>query len=407
MRKIIILFFSLFFVNSAFASGKYISPLPLPSAEVLNIEIESCGTRCLQRFLKDGQIFSFIANFNKNNQTKELEEELNAIMNGLEITSIPYFLDVKKPFFTIALMFPRKAIGRYSTSTTNTILSYLLYQNARFNFEIFDCRGESAEELQSTLQNIYAKGYRQAIAVVTQQGAKELNKMDLNMQIYIPSVHKSQILAQNEVLSKNLIFGAISYEEQINFLSSRVESNAVTSFYDTGAVGQQIQKYTQNANNLTFSKTFSAKDGSNLQKEMKGLRGALSNSSVFLNTPVTNSSMILSQITYNDIRVKGVYSTQINYNPMLLSITQPNDRKNMYIANSIMPLDVLFIENAELLGVDLKYDWINYATAFGVEHFYIKSVKGVKKIFKENIKDQQVQYNIEILTPKNNRFMPL
>ena len=79
----------------------------------------------------------------------------------------------------------------------------------------------------------------------------------------------------------------------------------------------------------------------------------------------------------------------------------------MYIANSISPLDSLFVEQAKLLDVDLEYDWINYATAFGIEYFYLKNSPGAKRYFKERIRDNQVQYSIEILTPANNRFAPL
>ena len=79
----------------------------------------------------------------------------------------------------------------------------------------------------------------------------------------------------------------------------------------------------------------------------------------------------------------------------------------MYVANSIMPLDGLLLENAKFLNADLEYNWINYTTAFGIEYFYIKSVPGAKRYFKEKIFHQQVQYNIEILKPTNTRFAPL
>ena len=78
----------------------------------------------------------------------------------------------------------------------------------------------------------------------------------------------------------------------------------------------------------------------------------------------------------------------------------------MYIANSIMPLDSLFVENAKLLNADLQYNWINYTTAYGIE-YYRKSVPRVKAYFKEKIRNQQVEYAIEILTPTNTRFVPL
>ncbi len=389
------------------ASGKYLSPLPIPNIEVLNVESQKCNSSCLKEFLANEQVFSFIANIDESNQNKDLMEQLDKLISQLEISEIPYFFGLQKPFFNIALLFPRKAIGRYSSTTMNTILSYLLVQKGRFNFEVFDSQGESLEDLQTALGEIYSKGHRQIIAVLTQEGANNLNAINPSVPIFIPSVHKSQVVSDSS-LSANLTFGGISYEAQIQKLSAMHPNVSATSFYDSGNIGKQMQQYTQEANeNLKYSKSFSLKQGAELPKEIKALRGALQGTRLFLNTPITNTSIILSQLTYNSIHLDGIYSTQINYNPSLLSITQERDRKNMFIANSILPLDGLLVEQAKMLDVDLEYDWINYATAFGIEYFYLKNAPGAKRYFKERIRDNQVQYRIEILTPTNNRFAPL
>lgn len=409
-KKIFILCGILLLASATNAAGKFFSPLPTPDIEVLNLETRECNTRCLRKLLEEEYIFSFIAFFNEDNQTKQLTKDLDMLLNALEITENAYLTNAKKPFFSIALLFPRKAIGRYSTTTTNTILNYLLNQKGQFNFEIFDSKTESLEDLKHTLDTIYKKGYRQVIAAVTQNGANHINQINPEITIYIPTVHKNQITLSTAPLAKNLIFGGISYEAQINKLSSlyNKQTDKVTSFYDNGLIGMQIQAYTKLANpNFVYARSFNLKETEGFAKEMKTLKKTLNGTHIFLNTPIANSSVILSQLTYHNVLRKGVYSTQINYNPSLLSITQANDRKNFYLANSIMPLDSLLIEQAKLLNVDLEYDWINYATAFGIEYFYRNSVRGTKRFFKENIADQQVQYNIEILSPKNTRFMPL
>ena len=113
-----------------FASGRYPSPLPTPSTEILNIETQKCNTSCLERLLEQGQVFSFIANFTQDNQNQTLLESLNALMSALDISQIPYFENSKQSFFNIALLFSRKDIGAYSASTTNVILSYLLHQTS-------------------------------------------------------------------------------------------------------------------------------------------------------------------------------------------------------------------------------------------------------------------------------------
>lgn len=390
----------------ALAGGRFLSPLPLPNVEVLNLESKQCNTGCLKQFLAQGKVFSFIASVNKQNQNPAIIDTLNSLLSTFEISEIPYFSTTQKPFFKIALMFPRKSIGRYSSTTTNAIFSYLLRQQGQFNFESFDSKTESLEDIQETLQEIYAKGYRQVIAVVTQEGANVMNAIRPNLLVFIPSVHISQL--NTELQTPNVIFGGISYEEQIQKLSSLMPNVQAISFYDDSAIGEQMQFYTQEANpNLIFSQSFNLKQNPNFPTEIKNLKSILYGKRIFLNTPITNSSIILSQITYNDIQPSAVYSTQINYNPSLLSITQERDRVNMYIANSIMPIDSLLIENAKQFNTDLEYDWINYTTTFGVEYFYSKSVPNAHRYFKETIQNQQVQYEVEILQPTNTRFIPL
>lgn len=404
-RKCLLCLMILLYPQFVMASGQYPSPLPTPSAEILNVDIERCSTSCLRDFLERGQVFSFMANVNKDNQNERVLEELNALLSALEISEIPYFIGAQKPFFNIALLFPRKSIGRYSSTTTNVILSYLLQQKGRFNFESFDSKTELQEDIQEALEVIAAQGYRQVIAVVTQDGANAINALNPNLEVFIPTVHKSQI--QGEI-ARRVIFGGISYAEQIQKLSALNPNVKATSFYDDSVIGKQMQAYTQEANaNLGYTKSFNLKQNPDFQKEMKSVRGQLRGTRIFLNTPVTNSSVILSQLTYHEVAPQGIYSTQINYNPSLLSITQERDKRNMYIANSIMPLDSLFVENAKLLNADLQYNWINYTTAYGIEYFYRKSVPRVKAYFKEKIRNQQVEYAIEILTPTNTRFVPL
>ena len=404
-RKCLLCLMILLYPQFVMASGQYPSPLPTPSAEILNVDIERCSTSCLRDFLERGQVFSFMANVNKDNQNERVLEELNVLLSALEISEIPYFIGAQKPFFNIALLFPRKSIGRYSSTTTNVILSYLLHQKGRFNFESFDSKTELQEDIQEALEVIAAQGYRQVIAVVTQDGANAINALNPNLEVFIPTVHKSQI--QGEI-ARRVIFGGISYAEQIQKLSALNPNVKATSFYDDSVIGKQMQAYTQEANvNLGYAKSFNLKQNPDFQKEMKSIRGQLRGTRIFLNTPVTNSSVILSQLTYHEVAPQGIYSTQINYNPSLLSITQERDKRNMYIANSIMPLDSLFVENAKLLNADLQYNWINYTTAYGIEYFYRKSVPRVKAYFKEKIRNQQVEYAIEILTPTNTRFAPL
>ena len=297
IQKLFILF--LLAPNLILASGRYPSPLPTPTTEILNLDYNKCSTSCLEDYLKQGLIFSFMANFNEDNQNEELLESLNLLMNNLAISQIPYLSSTKKPFFNIALLFSRKNIGTYSASTTNVILSYLLHQNSRFNFEIFDSKSESQEDLQSTIDTIHSKGYRQIIAILTYNGANNLNLLNIQTPIFIPSVHSSQITSN---LSPNIIYGGINYDEQIKELSQLNPQIKAASFYDSSYIGNTIHQSVLKYNpEISYSMAFNLKDNTNFTKEMKKLQPILNDSRIFLNTPLINSSIILSQITYYDI----------------------------------------------------------------------------------------------------------
>lgn len=401
MRTLFLLFL---LPNLIFASGIYPSPLPKPELSIINLNTEKCSFSCLKDYYKEGHFFSFLANINKDNSNEEMIQKMNALLLAYEIKDIPFLATYEKPTFNIALFFPKKAIGRYSTMSANAILAYLLYQKSDFNFEVFDSKSENIEDLTNTIELIKQKGYHQAIGILTQDGANNLNSLQPQIEIFIPSVHSSQI---KDALASNIIWGGISYDEQIEKLSDLGIKSKAVSFYDMGTIGTQMNESVRKYNEeVAYSHGFNLQEISEFPKEFKNIKPFLQKSKIFLNTPITNSSIILSQITYNSIKHNGIYSTQINYNPSLLLITQEADRKNMFIANSILPLNPSFIDQASLFNVDIQYDWINYTTTYGVEYFYKKSVNG-ERFFSEKIKNHQVQYKINIITPKQNRFLPL
>ncbi len=136
----------------------------------------------------------------------------------------------------------------------------------------------------------------------------------------------------------------------------------------------------------------------------KGNR-SLNNASYYLNTPLVSSSLIASQLRANDIYPSALLSTQINYNPLLLTLTQYEDRNDMFIANSIQRTPANLEEINTLFGHDIVYDWVNYATSIGAEfvttHFYANPSE---KIFKEGFKERQIVYNTSIVKPERHAF---
>ncbi len=114
--------------------------------------------------------------------------------------------------------------------------------------------------------------------------------------------------------------------------------------------------------------------------------------------------MIMSQLTLYDTNATNVLSTQINYDPLILSMTQYEDRKNMIIANSITQNNNILIETNSLLGNDIVYDWINYTTTVGVDYFFSLATREDRE-YDIALQDNQMIYPIELLSPSRYRFV--
>ncbi len=111
----------------------------------------------------------------------------------------------------------------------------------------------------------------------------------------------------------------------------------------------------------------------------------------------------MSQLTLYDTNATNVLSTQINYDPLLLSMTQYRDRKDMVVANSITEHNNVLIETNALLGNDIVYDWINYTTTIGVDYFY-SLITNEERTYKTKLEDNQMIYDIELLQPSHSKF---
>ena len=112
----------------------------------------------------------------------------------------------------------------------------------------------------------------------------------------------------------------------------------------------------------------------------------------------------MSQLTLYDVNATNILSTQINYDPLILSMTQYEDRKNMIIANSITQNNNILIETNSLLGNDIVYDWINYTTTVGVDYFFSLATKKDRE-YDIVLENNQMIYQIELLNPARYRFV--
>jgi len=392
MRKLILL---TLLASFAFAKSYLSSNIATPKNYIMNVEVELCNDSCLSKLLKKDQIFSFLANSHDQMVDTNLKEAkmIYASYFNLEQAS-------NDSAFRVAMLIPDKVIGNYAVSTNNAVFSYLLAKNESFELQTYHLENENDDTIADTLAQIKEDGFSYVIAPVTLKGAKAIALTNPTINIYFPTIHRDDLLKP----TPTLYFGGIDYEAQIETLLKYSQGYAAL-FYDPSALGKRLNQVVKNNFDpkwVRFSTSISRKK-SNLKRYLKS-NELLQNGTIFINTSTVRSGIVLSQLTLYDIEPAAILSTQINFNPLLLSITQEKDRRNMFIANSIEGHNSVFIEANKLLDNDIEYDRINYATMVGVDYF-LSAATSEKREYTEDIKENQVIYPIAIYKPTRFGFV--
>lgn len=291
----------------------------------------------------------------------------------------------------IAVIVPEKVLKSYSNVIINSSLAYILRQKASVSVNVFLIGTEDEANIRSVVSQLEAQDYRFVIAGFTIKGANALANLGADdVYFYIPTLNKNT----TNINASNIYFGGIDYEAQIEKLLG-FSNDYVASFYDDSALSNNL-----NQKLISFRKnTKSIKlDGDKTNFEQLFRRAKLDNASIFLNTPLVKSAILSSQIRANETEPYMILSTQIGYNPTLLSLTQPEDRVHLLIANSIANDDAGLSYLNEMLGHSVDYNWVAYATNVGVDYFYTQMMnKKSKRLFKEEMQNNQILYNIRIM----------
>jgi hypothetical protein len=228
--------------------------------------------------------------------------------------------------------------------------------------------------------------------MITKEDLKYLNEVSSinDIQIYLPLIYKSDIDNLLEINRLNLIFGAISYKAQFAKLIEYANERPLVEFYGNSGIGITLHQYLKDAN-ITYTKKIDDNNGryqSFLENNTK-----LDNSAVLLNTPIVKSSILLSAINAQELMISTIMSTQLNYTPLLFSLTQVEDREKLIVANSIGMIPESLEEYNNLIGNNLNYSWVNYSTIVGVEYL----VNGNIELFTDlTIKENQVVYPVNL-----------
>ncbi len=395
-----------------FGEAFLISDIPLPKTYVMNLDPYPCDEECLREYLEKGMVFSFLAHANESVlKSHDLQDAKNIYISVFNLGSM-----VVTNKLRIAMLLPYKKIGKYATSTTNAAFAYLITRNYSFELKSFTIDDESKEAIAKALEKIQNEGYYYVIAPLTLEGAHNTIAIDPQLNIYFPTINKNDVQTD----ASNLYFGAIDYRAQSQELLKEAASTLVI-FYDRSYIGKKLTQIQEDIflgesldidnmlvnpaeyANRRVIKFAIASRTTNLERELKDNTDIIG-ASVMLDTPLVKSGMIMSQLTLFDINTTNILSTQINYDPLIFSITQYEDRQNMIIANSITEKNSVLIETNALLGNDIMYDWINYTTTIGVDLFF-NMITNSPREYHIPLVENQMLYPIELKEPSYSRFV--
>ncbi len=353
------------------------------------ISTQECDSNCLLELLEARLYLSFLSEFVdqhdqflSNIYAKLLNSITDFDKNLQKITSVK-----------LAIIIPEKTIKSYSNTIINSSIAYLLRQRADIKVKVFLTGTEDNDKIRSTLEKAQSQGYQYAIAALTLKGANQLKDYSGNMKIFIPTLHKNNVSFSN--LNKNIIFGSIDYDAQVLALLNKANSD-IAAFSDGSMLSSNLNSriLAQNANTRFYRVEGERLDFYRLLRS----QGGLNNTSIFFNTPLIKTALISSQLRVYDIQPYVLLSTQINYNPTFLSLTQEGDRKNFILANSIDNHDDNLSYLNEIFNQSIDYNWIAYATSIGTDYFYTQFLNPESNsLFNEEIQNSQILYKVRLM----------
>ncbi|QPH87850.1 hypothetical protein [Campylobacter concisus] len=358
----------------------------------INLEPEFCDNACLNELIKSDLLASFMARFEPAKIDDNALLELYISLGGEAI------LKVNKNG-KIAVIIPQKIIKSYANVVSNAVLSYVLKQDADIEIKFINSNDESPQSLTNAMQTARVQGFNYFIAALTSNGANIINSLVLsNELIYIPSVHSSFIINPKP----NLIFGGIDYKEQISALLA-YSNEKIVAFDDGSSLGQKLNEYVRMQSSDYHEASIVAKDinlNDTLSKKSK-----FNDASIFLNIPIVKASLVATQMRGFEIKPYALLSTQINFLPNIFNAIAQRDRQNLFIANSLNPINDLFLGLGDLFDVDFRYSQIGYSSAFGAEYIYTNFIdKSADRIFTERVENSQVLYGVKIYNAKGDHF---
>lgn len=306
-------------------------------------------------------------------------------------------IDFKKADVKLAFVYPSSLVSKYAKNSINTVLAYLSFVSSNYNLVVIDSINESLSNIEKAFDKVREENITKVIALYTPSSINTLSRLSLDeIYVYLPLIEKKEALQNND----NLIFGSLSYEEQLKKLSYYSEGSNVLFYQDT-YLGTKLKNTYENVVPYTIARKEIRKSETNFKHIVLDQR--LNNSSIFLNTDIVKSSLILSQLYANEIHPKIIFSTQINFDPMLMTLTQTKDREKLILANSIEDVDARLRDEVSVYGGDIIYEWVDYSTLVGTNYL----LNGNNDLIPTKIVDNQANYNTRLFKSMDYGFVEI
>lgn len=301
------------------------------------------------------------------------------------IVEVPDNYDSEK--IDIAILINKDKFFKFIPSLLNSVNAYMLKQDINYHIKLFNLDKNITKTLNKVTPN-----YDYIFVYLTDPNqTKILTKYDNDF--FIPTLNKNQTDINQS--NTNIFFGGIDYKKQISKLDEYVVGKKI-SIYDKSILSKSIASEINDAKQIKYPFYYKRND--------------LNKSFVFLNTKVVNTAQILANFTYYDIKPNLLLSTQINYSPLLFSLTNPEDTTNLIIANSILNINPIIESNNIILNSDINYNWLNYTTSVLLNKVY--SLENDEDSYYLNDFDlymfyNQVEYKTNIYKIYKRGFIPI
>lgn len=369
MRNIILaLFFAFLFFG---CTPKQVVQLKMPGQEQQQIQtkpqvVDEDKTTVVEEFVPV-EVF----------ETDVKEHIMDSSGSSLDMQNI----DMTKAKIKIAFVYPNM-LDKYARTAINTMLGYLTYQESDHNLMILSTNDESLNSIQTAFSKIEDANISKVIALYSPKALDSLNQViNSSFEVYLPLIEKTEYIDND-----NLIFGSISYEDQLKKLSYQSNGQNVVFSQNTF-----LSRNIKTAYNNAVGNSVYERDIANNEKNFNNIvrNSRLSGSSFFINLDLMKTSMILSQLSANNINPSNILLTQNNFDTRILTLTQDHDRQRALFANSIDKVDPKLTDTVANFGGNIEYEWVDYSVLVGTNYLYFE---GNSHIVPTKIYNNKVEY---------------